>query len=141
MRSTSSQMFSRWRPDKQSTRLWLLSVVLTAPVWFYFLQSTEPSGSKPSPLGLSMLAVSAVLMGIASGSLLAAFVVTLQVLLGRFGGTVPLVLGPTALRVALVMYAVHVLSAVLLSVGLRSLGGHWFLPGPWYLGLLPYAWH
>jgi hypothetical protein len=141
MRLTGSRMVSQCLPDKQLTRLWVLSVVLTGLAWWFLLHSTEPAGRKPGLIGLSMLAVSATFMGVSAGSLIAALVVASQVFLGRTGGTVPLVYkGPTPMRVALFMYVGHVLSAVLLSVGLSSLGGHWMLPGPWYLGLLPFVW-
>lgn len=142
MRSTTSPRLSQWLPDRQLMLIWLFCVVIAACAWLYLLLRSETAGGIQGTPSLSALGASVTLLGVAYGSFLAALFVALRAFLGQFKVASPLSLSASsALRVALVMFVVHILGFGLLGLSLHSLGGHWQPPGQWYLGLLPYLWH
>jgi hypothetical protein len=125
----------QWLPNAALSRLWLAAAVICAAVWVYLLSEAGNTLATSGATGIATFIGSALLLGLAYGSLgLSVFVLarTAALALERVPlGNQP----PLQLRVALLMFAVHIG-----SVGMLALLGVWRQPWPWFLGLVPFLW-
>lgn len=126
-----------WLPDAKLLRLWLWAVAACTVIWalVQIPMLVEVHGASAPTIGVGV--VGSALLGAAYGSFVSALVVAVRSVLQRFGAKVPLqVASGRAVRVAAVMYGVH-----LICLGLLWLLGMWSQPSPWFFGLAPLLWN